>query len=255
VKNPCIDPAYIVINQTPLPAGKQYILHDYKIAGGYTFTHDPFTIVTSPITHTMCGGLTYTATFNGSPINTTTKTSTGMAYNTTSLTFEIYSENFGLLGDKTFTLAAYLTNYPVTVSSKPDSQTIKIINPCLNPFSLNATAQTNPPDYYYSSNAYPKVQVTLAQYVVDPAASVCPITYSCSVSGPRTDICSITDGATVANFNPVTGNYDFKSIDMAKYPVGAYKFMITGTVGAKSVAETFVMTLVDPCPTTTLTIK
>ena len=111
----------------------------------------------------MCGGLTYTATFNGSPISTTTKSSTGMAYDTMSLMFEIYSENFALLGDRNITVAAYLTNYPVTASSKPDaSQTIKIINPCLNPFSLNATAQTNPPDYYYSSTAYPKVQVTLA---------------------------------------------------------------------------------------------
>ncbi len=90
--------------------------------------------------------------------------------------------------------------------------------------------------------------------MVDPTASVCPITYSCSVSGPRTDICSISDGATVASFDSVTGNYEFKSIDMANYPAGAYVFTITGTVGAKSVMETFVMTLVDPCPTTTLTI-
>ena len=120
--------------------------------------HDPFTIVTSPITHSMCGGLTYTATFNGSSITTTTKLSNGMAYNTSSLTFDTYSENFALLGDRTFTVAAYLTNYPVACSSKPDaSQTIKIINPCLNPFSLTATAQTNPPDYYYSSTTYPKV--------------------------------------------------------------------------------------------------
>ena len=90
---------------------------------------------------------------------------------------------------------------------------------------------------------------------MDPPAAVCPITYSCSVSGPRTDICSILDGATVANFDPVTGNYDFQSVDMANYPAGAYNFTIKGTVGAKSVTETFVMTLVDPCPTTTLTIK
>ena len=204
----------------------------------------------------MCGDLTYTAKFNGLAISTTTKASKGMAYTTSSLTFDIYSENFALLGDRTFTVAAYLTNYPVTASSEPDaSQTIKIINPCLNPFSLTATAQTNPADYYYSSTAYPKVQVTLAQYVVDPAASVCPIIYSCSVSGPSSDICSISDGATVANFDPVTGNYDFKSIDMAIYPTGAYTFTITGTVGAKSATETFVMTLVDPCPSTTLTIK
>ena len=204
----------------------------------------------------MCGGLTYKASFNGSTISTTTKASKGMAYDTSSLTFDIYSENFALLGDRTFTVAAYLTNYPDTASSKPDaSQTITIINPCLNPFSLTATAQSNPADYYYSSTAYPKVQVTLTQYVVDPAASVCPITYSCSVSGPRSDICSISDGATAANFDPVTGNYDFESIDMANYPAGAYTFTITGTVGAKSVTKTFVMTLVDPCPSTTLTIK
>ena len=106
----------------------------------------------------MCGGLTYTAIFNGSLISTTTKTTLGMAYDTSLLTFDIYSENFALLGDRTFSVTAYLTNYPVTVSSKPDaSQTIKIINPCLNPFSLTATAQTNPPDYYYSSASYSKV--------------------------------------------------------------------------------------------------
>ena len=102
--------------------------------------------------------------------------------------------------------------------------------------------------------AYPTVTVNLAQYVVDPDATVCPITYSCAVDGSRTDICSITDGATVANFDPVTGNYDFTSIDMANYPAGPYTFTITGTVGAKSVTETFVITLVDPCPTTSLTI-
>ena len=42
---------------------------------------------------------------------------------------------------------------------------------------------------------------------------------------------------------------------MANYPPGAYIFTITGTVGAKSVTATFVMTLVDPCPTTALAIN
>ena len=53
----------------------------------------------------------------------------------------------------------------------------------------------------------------------------------------------------------MTGNYQFTSIDMANYPAGAYTFTITGTVGAKSVTSTFVMTIVDPCPTTQLTIN
>ena len=42
---------------------------------------------------------------------------------------------------------------------------------------------------------------------------------------------------------------------MANYPPGEYTFTITGTVGAKSVTATFVMTLVDPCPNVALTIN
>ena len=69
----------------------------------------------------MCGGLTYVATFNGSAIDTTTKSSKGMAYDTSSLTFTIYSEDFTLLGDRTFTVSAYLTKYPTMTTLKPDS--------------------------------------------------------------------------------------------------------------------------------------
>ena len=121
--------------------GEQYILHDYKVAGGYTFVHDAFDIVTLPFQHTLCGDLTYAATFNGSPIDLTTKASTGMAYDTATRTYDIYSEDFALIGDKTFTVEASLTTYPVTKSATPDaSSTIEIINPCLDPFSLTATA-------------------------------------------------------------------------------------------------------------------
>ena len=162
LRNPCIDPAYITINQVPLPVGEQYILHDFKVVGGYTFFHDPFDIVTLPFQHDLCGGLTYTATFNGSPIDTTTKAATGMAYDTATQTFDIYSEDFALLGTRTITVAASLTTYPVTVTATPDaSTTIEIINPCLDPFSLTATPQTNPADYEYSSAAYPTVTLAL----------------------------------------------------------------------------------------------
>ena len=41
---------------------------------------------------------------------------------------------------------------------------------------------------------------------------------------------------------------------MANYKPGEYTFEITGIVGTKSATSTFVMTLVDPCPTTALTI-
>ena len=142
LKNPCIDPDFTTIQQVPLPVGEQYILHDYKTAGGYTFTHDPFLTVTTPIpNHGLCGSISYTATFEGAAIDTTTKPPMAYDTDTASRTFLIYSEDFGLLGDRTFTVAAFLSTYPTaTKSPTPDaSSTIKIINPCLDPFSLTST--------------------------------------------------------------------------------------------------------------------
>ena len=42
---------------------------------------------------------------------------------------------------------------------------------------------------------------------------------------------------------------------MDGYKPGDYTFEITGTVGLKSAKVNFVMTLVDPCPYTKLTIN
>ena len=94
----------------------------------------------------MCGGLTYTATFEGVAIDPITKPP--MSYDTLSKRFSIYSEDFSLLGDRTITVRAFLTEYPVTETAFPNqSTTIEIIDPCLDPFSLTPTAQTNPPDH------------------------------------------------------------------------------------------------------------
>ena len=179
-----------------------------------------------------------------------------MAYDTADRTFDTYSEDFAILGTRKITVAAYLTSHPVTKTTTPDAETnIEIINPCLDPFSLTSTAQINPAPYIYKSTTRPSIIFTLSQYNVDPIASVCPITYSCAVTGSRTDICSITDGETKATFGTTTGDYTFTSYDMVNYLPGDYEFTITGTVGAKSVTSTWTMTLVDPCLTTQLTIK
>ena len=73
-------------------------------------------------------------------------------------------------------------------------------------------------------------------------------------AGDRTDLCARNDGSTHGVFDPIRGNYEFYSTDMANYLPGSYTFEITGTVGTKSTTATFVMTLVDPCPTTELII-
>ena len=73
-------------------------------------------------------------------------------------------------------------------------------------------------------------------------------------AGDRTDFCARNDGSTHGVFDPKKGSYEFYSTDMANYKPGSYTFEITGTVGSKSAKTTFIMTLVDPCPTTQLTI-
>ena len=67
-------------------------------------------------------------------------------------------------------------------------------------------------------------------------------------AGDRLDLCAIDDGDTQGVFDPITGNYEFYSIDVDNYLPGSYTFEITGSVGLKSATATFVMTLENPCP-------
>ena len=91
-------------------------------------------------------------------------------------------------------------------------------------------------------------------FIANPG--ICTPVYSCNmVLGPRLDLCAKADGTTQGVFSVITGNYEFYSSDMANYPPGDYTFEVTATLGSISNKITFVMTLVDPCPTTTLTIN
>ena len=134
------------------------------------------------------------------------------------------------------------------------SATIEFMDPCPSPESVNSVPQTNPADYLYTGQS-PKMLFTLTPFIVEPP--VCTFAYSCVMTaGPAgmPDLCALTDGDSHGVFDPITGNYEFYSIDMANYVPGQYTFEITGTVGDKSATSTFVMTLVNPCSTTVLTI-
>ena len=62
-------------------------------------------------------------------------------------------------------------------------------------------------------------------------------------------------GETEGTFDPVTGNYQFSSIDKQNFPEGLYELEITGTIGSLSDSFTLEIELVDPCPTASLTMK
>lgn len=67
IKNPCIDAAYIKIEKGAL-LSQVYELNDLD-SDGLQFVHDPFTIKTVPIMHTLCGEIVYDSTFMTVPIS------------------------------------------------------------------------------------------------------------------------------------------------------------------------------------------
>ena len=83
-----------------------------------------------------------------------------------------------------------------------------------------------------------------------------PIVYSCEVtSGKRIDFCSFIDGSSKAIFDINTGKYELQADDIDSIPAGEYVITITGTASAKSESVVFSINIVDPCPSSNLTLK
>ena len=104
-------------------------------------------IKTVPIEHSLCGGLTYTSTFDGAAISVNWP----VKYDASTRTHNVYSEDEALKGVvKPYTVQASLTDYPTTVSEVKTAN-IQFKDPCPAPEDLTATSQTNPVDYYYTA--------------------------------------------------------------------------------------------------------
>ena len=71
------------------------------------------TIVTFPYGHSLCGDVTSTASFDGQLLS---DASLPMAYDQSSLTFSIYSEDEGLVGLKTIIIDSHLADYETNTS-------------------------------------------------------------------------------------------------------------------------------------------
>ena len=74
VENPCYDPSYVSITTSPFPAGPfMYTLYfGSLVSPNHIVSHSPYLVTTSPITHTLCGSITYEATFRGAVADSTT---------------------------------------------------------------------------------------------------------------------------------------------------------------------------------------
>ena len=64
-----------------------------------------------------------------------------MTYDPLSHTFELYSEDFSLIGTHLIEVQGYLRDYPQVVSSVPnETSSIEIVDPCERPDSITSSA-------------------------------------------------------------------------------------------------------------------
>ena len=110
LKNPCIDPAFVQIDKVALPAGLTYDLYDFDDTQGFTFSHDPFVVTTTPLVgHSLCGDVHYHVWFEGTLV---TDSSRPLKYDTFTRSFDFYSEDMNLVGIRTIEVQGYFKDYP-----------------------------------------------------------------------------------------------------------------------------------------------
>ena len=151
---------YVTI-QTATQNDQTYTLRDLN-PDGLTWSVNPFQVQTLPITHTLCGDLLYSATFEADPVS---DTSTPLSLSSTSLEFALYSEDPTLAGERTITLSATFADYAVDPST--ESFTVTIIDPCDNPVSVGLDVGESFEDQEYIITDAEKTYL-LPSFVADP---------------------------------------------------------------------------------------
>lgn len=104
IKNPCIDSTYVSISSSPLE-----IIYYNVGEGAKSFeAHSPFTIVTVPNTHSLCGDISYEGMFNGAAFD-----GGPLAYNADTRVFTAESQDQTLIGNiYSYSVVATLASYP-----------------------------------------------------------------------------------------------------------------------------------------------
>ena len=219
--------------------------------------------MTVPITHTLCGAITYAGEFNGKPVD-----GDPLAYDATTRIFTADSDDQNLIGNTyDYSVVATLTTFPPsmfsTVTTVTGTGDITFVDPCLSPFTFVSTIQTDPASDNYSGSA---ITFGLTEFTITP--DYCTISYSCKGVARQDGAASKIGCAdlTVAGelFGETgTDNTLSYSIDLATYQSsqiapGTYVVTVEGSGDSsdppKKQESTYTFTLVDPCdPPTSVT--
>ena len=154
----------------------------------------------------MCGAVDYEAFFDGQLIS---PTSHPMSYDTLSRTFEINSEDEGLLGARTIEVRGYLRYYPTVTSAIPNlTTTIEIVDACNAPnLKVDTISQPNLPTYNYSVEGL-QVETSL---ISEP--SFCPVAYEC-VAVIEANVRISCDEGDLFKVDSETGSVEVQTSDM-----------------------------------------
>ena len=198
VRNPCTDPSYVsIVAPSPSIADQTYIV----FAPAETFSHGEFTLSTTPVAHTLCGAITVTASYDGATIGAAGAV---LSYAAASREFTVDSDDETLFGQtKPYGLEATLASYPPATFTGATSQSltknIQFDSPCDDPFTFEATTQTDPSPYAYTGI----LTFQLTPFTITP--SVCDVAYACQ-SVTRTD--SVVPVALTCGDFSFDGSYD-----------------------------------------------
>ena len=271
VRNPCVDPSsYTIVSPLVLPQYLTYRLTDYEAQGGLTIRPlSLLEIVTKPVQSDMCmTDISYEIVFDGEDSSSPSSPITVNVADRDNVEVTLFSDEFSLIGYRTFVLRA---NMPYSTSSRrlqvlptstpsdvpqnlyvddpfADQAVINVIDPCINPDRVDASAFTNPEDWNYAG----QLTWSFDAWTILPSGCDSQVEFYCKqISQPLGGPNLCVDG----NFDSTTGGFSLETIDKDYYLPGTYTFDITGSVGSKSDIVTVTVVLVDPCPSTTLTLS
>ena len=184
-KNPCIDQEFVYI-EAPALADIEYTIHADAAAQP---PHAPFTVVTKPAAHDLCGDLRIVAKFDYAPVD-----GDPLSYDEPTRVFTVYSLDWSLYlaGTVPFSVEAEFIAWPLatypTVSTAMASADVLFGDPCLVPRVFDATAQNDPsPDSFSGDD----IVFELVKFTISPFR--CRVEYACtSVERVDGDPSSIT---------------------------------------------------------------
>ena len=203
---------------------------------GLQWIHSAFIIETSPNTHTLCGEITYEATFMGSTVDTD---SSPMKYDTSSRQFTFFSDDVNLVGTHDFSITAHLSSYPAMKTNRPVTAQLEVTNAvsCDSPVSVTASTLV-PQEYIVAADAK---AYQISPYTTDPPD--CPITYTFLVNPPgATDVVAFDEATLTFTFE-----YDASLNVVQDNPYGILVRGTAGTVNPTTGQTILLLTIKNPC--------